>query len=153
MTFVEKLRASSAARSSLLCIGLDPEVSRLPNHLPRTAEGVARFNTEIIAATADLVSAYKPNLAFYEALGPDGIRALSTSLQSIPPDVITIGDAKRGDVGNTARAYASALFEWFGFDAVTVSPYLGGDAVEPFVAYPDRGVLVVCRTSNPGAGE
>jgi orotidine-5'-phosphate decarboxylase len=153
VTFVEKLRASVAVRSSLLCIGLDPELARLPDHLPRTADGVVRFNCEIIAATSDLVSAYKPNLAFYEALGPDGLGALTTTIRTIPTDIVVIGDAKRGDVGNTARAYASALFDWYGFDAVTVSPYLGGDAIEPFVSYPDRGVFVICRTSNPGAGE
>jgi orotidine-5'-phosphate decarboxylase len=153
VTFVEKLRASVATRSTLLCIGLDPELARLPDHLPRTVEGVAQFNREIIAATSDLVSAYKPNLAFYEALGPDGLRVLANTIREISQDIVVIGDAKRGDVGNTARAYASALFDWYGFDAVTVSPYLGGDAIEPFLAYSDRGVFVLCRTSNPGAGE
>jgi orotidine-5'-phosphate decarboxylase len=153
VTFLEKLRASIAARASLLCVGLDPEVSRLPHHLPRTAEGVARFNREIIAHTSDLVSSYKPNLAFYETLGPDGLAALKETVLAIPADVAIIGDAKRGDIGNTAKAYASALFEWYGFDAVTLSPYLGLDAVEPFLTYPDRGVFILCRTSNAGAGE
>jgi orotidine-5'-phosphate decarboxylase len=153
VTFLEKLRASTATRSSLLCIGLDPELTRLPGHLPKTAEGFARFNREIIEATSDLVSSYKPNLAFYVALGPDGLAALKTTVNSIPSDVVILGDAKRGDIGNTARAYASALFDWYGFDAVTISPYLGLDAVEPFLSYGDRGTLILCRTSNPGAGE
>jgi orotidine-5'-phosphate decarboxylase len=153
VTFVEKLRASIAARSSLLCIGLDPELSRLPAHLPRSADGIGRFNQEIIAATSDLVSSYKPNLAFYEALGPGGLGALKQTIELIPRDIVVIGDAKRGDIGNTARAYASALFDFYGFDAVTLSPYLGGDALEPFLTYADRGVLVLCRTSNPGAAE
>ena len=153
VTFVEKLRASISARSSLLCIGLDPELNRLPAHLPRSAEGVVRFNREIVEATSDLVSSYKPNLAFYEALGPPGLDALKKTVDLIPRDIVVIGDAKRGDIGNTARAYAAALYDWFGFDAVTLSPYLGGDALEPFLAYADRGILVLCRTSNPGAAE
>lgn len=110
-----------------------------------------RFNEELIAATSDLVCAYKPNLAFYEALGSDGFRVLRATRDLIPPDIPVIGDAKRGDVGNTARAYAAALFDQLGFDAVTVNPYLGGDALDPFFAYADRGVFVLCRTSNPGA--
>src|SRR5258706_5273903 len=93
VTFLENLRASIAARASLLCVGLDPEVSRLPHHLPRTAEGVARFNREIIAHTSDLVSSYKPNLAFYETLGPDGLAALKETVLAIPADIAIIGDA------------------------------------------------------------
>jgi orotidine-5'-phosphate decarboxylase len=110
-----------------------------------------RFNRELIVATSDLACAYKPNLAFYEALGADGFRVLRSTRDLIPGDIPVIGDAKRGDVGNTARAYATALFDQLGFDAVTVNPYLGGDALEPFFAYADRGVFVLCRSSNPGA--
>lgn len=153
MTFVEKLRAAIAANSSLLCVGLDPEIDRLPRLLPRSIEGVLAFNRAIIAATSDLVCAYKPNLAFYEAMGPDGLRCLEATVRAIPDSIPVIGDAKRGDVGNTARSYAKAMFDVYGFDAVTVSPYLGEDALEPFFAYEERGVFVLCRTSNPGASE
>ncbi|MGI5837993.1 MAG: orotidine-5'-phosphate decarboxylase, partial [Chloroflexota bacterium] len=100
-----------------------------------------------------LVCAYKPNLAFYEALGLEGLEALYRTLKAMPPDVVVIGDAKRGDIGHTAKAYARSLFEGFGFDAATVNPYLGRDAVEPFLAYRDRGVFLLCKTSNPGSGD
>jgi orotidine-5'-phosphate decarboxylase len=136
-----------------LCVGLDPEVTRLPSGFDRSAAGIAKFNREIIATTSDIVCAYKPNLAFYESLGSPGLDALAATLESIPKDIAVIADAKRGDIGNTARAYATALFERFSFDAATVSPYLGGDSLEPFIAYHDRGVFVLCRTSNPGAAE
>ncbi len=151
MTFREKLRVAIQAQRSILCVGLDPEISRLPEGLPRTLDGIVAFNREIVAATADLACAYKPNLAFYEALGPRGWDVLGETMAAIPGHLPIIGDAKRGDVGNTARAYATALFDRLGFDAVTVSPFLGRDAVEPFLSYLDRGVLVLCRTSNPGA--
>lgn len=153
MTFLEKLRAAVDLRGSLVCVGLDPELSRLPAHLSRTPEGIVRFNRTIVEATADLVCAYKPNLAFYESLGADGHRILVETLAAIPRELITIGDAKRGDIGNTVRHYAAALFEQLGFDAVTASPYLGGDSLEPFFTYADRGVFVVCRTSNPGGSD
>jgi orotidine-5'-phosphate decarboxylase len=120
---------------------------------PGALPDVAAFNRAIIEATADLVCAYKPNLAFYEALGEAGMAALTETLAAVPPHIPTIGDAKRGDVGHTARAYAQALFDGWGFDAVTVNPYLGGDALAPFLEREDRGVFVLCRTSNPGAAE
>lgn len=147
MSFAQKLREAAKANRSLVCLGLDPD----PNLMPPI--GVLEFNRAIIEATADLVCAYKPNLAFYEALGAEGIRALHGTLDCIPPNIPVIGDAKRGDVGHTAGAYARALFEVLRFDAVTVSPYLGYDSIEPFLAYEDRGVFVLCRTSNPGAGD
>ena len=151
MGHFEKLQAAIAARQSLVCVGLDPEVSRLPHHLPASIEGVRRFLVEIVDATSELACAYKPNLAFFEALGPAGLELLAATIEAIPKDIPVIGDAKRGDVGNTARQYAIALFDLFHFDAVTVNPYLGEDALEPFLAYTDRGIYVLCRTSNPGA--
>ncbi len=151
MTFLEKLLAASRRNNSLLCVGLDPEAARLPAHLRDQPDAILAFNRAIIEATADVVCAYKPNLAFYEALGPAGLSALQATLRLIPGYIPTIGDAKRGDTGNTARQYARALFESYGFDAITVNPYLGHDSVQPFLAYQDRGILVVCRTSNPGA--
>jgi orotidine-5'-phosphate decarboxylase len=115
-------------------------------------DDVAAFNIAIIEATSDLVCAYKPNVAFYEALGPErGYAALRKTLAAIPPHVITLADAKRGDVEHTARAYAHAFFDDLGFDACTVSPYLGSDSVAPWVEREEKGAFVLCRTSNPGA--
>lgn len=146
MGFKRKLRDSAERNNSLLCIGLDPDPDRLP-----AAITVAQFNRAIIEATSDLVCAYKPNLAFYEADGLEGLRALEQTLAAVPADIPVIGDAKRGDIGNTARQYARAMFESFSFDAVTVNPYLGLDSVEPFIAYSAKCTFLLCRTSNPGA--
>lgn len=150
MSFLEKLLTAARRNDSLLCVGLDPDPALMPN------VGVADFNRAIIEATRDLVCAYKPNLAFYEALGVDGWRALRETLDALremAPEVPVIGDGKRGDVPNTAKFYAKALFETWGFDAATVSPYLGRDAIEPFVRYGERGVFLLCRTSNVGAAD
>ena len=146
--FVDKLHAAARGNGSLLCVGLDPDPTLMP------VEDVAAFNRAIVEATSDLVCAYKPNLAFYEALGMDGLRALGDTLEYIrekAPNVVVIGDAKRGDVGSTAKAYARALFDVWGFDAATVNAWGGRDALQPFLDYTDRGVLVWCRGSNPGA--
>jgi orotidine-5'-phosphate decarboxylase len=145
-SFSEKLAGAARKNRSLLCIGLDPDPALMP---PGTA--VYEFNRAIIEATADVVCAYKPNIAFYEAMGNVGLDALKKTRDFVPPDIPVIVDAKRGDIGNTSRAYARALFEYFGFDAVTVSPYLGLDSLEPFIERRDRGVFVLCRTSNAGA--
>jgi orotidine-5'-phosphate decarboxylase len=146
LTFRAKLEAAWERSGSLLCIGLDPDPSAMP------LEDVAAFNIAIIEATSDLVCAYKPNVAFYEALGPErGYAALRKTLAAVPPHVITLADAKRGDVEHTARAYVRALFDDLGFDAATVNPYLGADSVTPWVERPEHGAFVVCRTSNPGA--
>ena len=145
MNFADKLLAASRRNKSLLCVGLDPD----PELMPRV--GLLEFNKAIIDITADLVCAYKPNLAFYEALGIGGLEVLQKTIEHIPDNVPIIGDAKRGDIGNTAKAYAKALFVTFGFDAATVSPYLGFDSVEPFIKYNEKGVFILCRTSNPGA--
>ncbi len=147
-TFAQRLDAACEASRSLVCVGLDPD----PNLMP--LEDVAAFNRAIVDATHDLVCAYKPNLAFYEALGLDGWNALQSTVQHIrdvAPGVILLGDGKRGDIGNTATAYARAMFEYWKFDAVTINAYGGRDAVEPFLEYSDRGVFVWCRSSNPGA--
>jgi orotidine-5'-phosphate decarboxylase len=154
MGFFQKLAGAVERNESLLCVGLDPDPDRFPAGLPAGQAGardVATFQRAIIEATSDLVCAYKPNLAFYEALGEPGLEALRATLAAVPGDVPVIGDAKRGDVGHTARAYARALFDGWGFDAVTVNPYLGGDSLEPFLEREDRGVFLLCRTSNPGA--
>jgi len=146
-TFHEKLTLASKKNNSLLCVGLDPDPALMP------VEDVLAFNKAIIEATADLVCCYKPNLAFYEALGIPGLEALQRTLEYIPANIPVIGDAKRGDIGSTAKAYAKAMFEQWGFDAVTSNPYLGKDSVEPFLEYSDKGVLVLCHTSNPGASD
>jgi orotidine-5'-phosphate decarboxylase len=146
MDFREKLTNATRRNASLLCIGLDPDPERMP-----AKTGVFKFNRDIIDATTDLVCAYKPNLAFYEALGSDGLDALRRTVEHIPEDIPVILDAKRGDIGNTARAYARALFDYLGGDAVTVNPYLGFDSVEPFIEYQDKGIFILCRTSNAGA--
>ena len=149
-TFAERMDAACAANQSLVCVGLDPDPALMPT------EDVFEFNKAIVDATHDLVCVYKPNIAFYEALGLVGLRTLEQTIQHIrqvAPGVILLCDAKRGDVGNTAAAYARAMFDVWGFDAVTVNPYLGGDAVQPFLEYRSRGVFILCRTSNPGAGD
>jgi orotidine-5'-phosphate decarboxylase len=146
--FVDKLADAVQRNRSLVCVGLDPDPARMPEGL-----GVAEFNHAIIDATADLVCAYKPNLAFYEALGTAGHDALRRTLEHIPTGIPMIADAKRNDIGNSAAGYARALFDDLGFDATTVNPYLGGDSLEPFLDYGDRGVFILCRTSNPGAGD
>ena len=146
-SFSDKLRRASEANESLLCVGLDTDQNLMP------IDDVFEFNRAIVDATRDLVCCYKPNLAFYEAFGPSGIEALRRTVEHIGGDVPVIGDAKRGDIGNTARAYASTLFDYYGFDAVTANPYMGGDTLAPFLDYADRGVFVVCRTSNPGSGD
>ena len=145
--FTHKLHSASETNQSLLCVGLDPDPRLMP------IEDIFEFNRAIIGATHDLVCCYKPNLGFYEAFGPPGLEALRRTLEHIPDDIPVIGDAKRGDIGNTARAYAAALFDYYGFDAVTANPYMGGDTLAPFLDYTNRGVFVVCRTSNPGSGD
>jgi orotidine-5'-phosphate decarboxylase len=146
MNFLEKLSDATTKNNSLLCIGLDPDPELMP------AKTTAfRFNKAIIDATSDLVCAYKLNLAFYEALGHDGLEAMKRTVEHVPDNIPVIGDGKRGDIGNTSRAYAKAIFEVFNFDATTLNPYLGFDSVEPFIERWDRGVFILCRTSNEGA--
>ena len=147
MKFKDKLLSASSANNSLLCVGLDPDPKLMP------VSDIVEFNRSIVEATYDLVCAYKPNLAFYEALGIEGMLALYKTLEYIPSSIPIIGDAKRGDIGNTAKAYAASLFEDFNFDAVTVNPYLGQDSLLPFLEYKNKGVFVLCRTSNPGSAD
>lgn len=146
MNFIEKLTKATQKNKSLLCVGLDPDPERMPDEAD-----VFEFNQAIIEATSNLVCAYKLNFAFYEALGDEGLHALKRTVEYIPDDIPVIGDAKRGDIGNTAKAYARSIFTHFNFDATTVNPYLGFDSVEPFLQYRDRGVFILCRTSNAGA--
>jgi len=150
MTFLTKLAAASRVRDSVICVGLDPEPDRIPEHLGRGAQAAVRFLRRIVNATSDHVCCYKPNMAFYERYGSAGLDILALTLQAIPNDIPVILDAKRGDVPNTAAAYAEALFDRFHADAATVAPYIGMDGIAPFA---DKGyALVLARTSNPGAG-
>ncbi len=145
MTFREKLRAASNRNDSLLCVGLDPQPAFMP------IDDVERFCRTIIEATQDLVCVYKPQSAFFEAYGREGWDALKATIDAVPDEIPVLLDAKRGDIGSTAEAYASAGFDYFGADAMTVNPYLGADSVAPFLARPDRTAFVLCRTSNPSA--
>ncbi len=145
MNFTDKLLAASRKNNSLLCVGLDPDPELMPD------VDVVEFGRQIIAATKDLVCAYKPNFAFYEALGTDGLVKLDQTLQHIPSHIPVIADAKRGDIGNTARKYAHSIFDVFGCDAATVSPYLGHDSIQPFTDYADKGTFILCHTSNESA--
>ena len=146
MNFIQKLGDAVKKNKSLLCVGLDSDPEMVPDGI-----SIFDFNRAIIEATADLVCAYKINLAFYEALGSQGLEVLKHTVKFIPDGVPVIGDAKRADIGNTSRAYARAIFEWLNFDATTVSPYMGFDSLEPFLQYRDKGVFILCRTSNTGA--
>ena len=149
-TFTERLRTASEATHSLLCVGLDPDPARLP--VPDPAE----FNRSIVSATADLVCAYKPNLAFYEALGLPGWKTLEQTvkhIRDVAPHCIIIGDCKRGDIDSSAAAYATAMFDVWGFDAVTVNPWGGMDTVEPWLTRPEKGAFIWCRGSNRGAAD
>ena len=145
--FFDRLRQAARARRSLLCVNLDPD----PERIAGGAGAALRHCARVIARTADHVCCYKPNAAFWEQYGADGWKALIELRQLLPEDVPMLLDAKRGDIGSTMRAYARAVFDVVGSDAVTVNPYLGTDALEALTARTDRGVYVVCRSSNPGA--
>jgi orotidine-5'-phosphate decarboxylase len=141
-------------KNSFLCIGLDTELSKLPGHLKNSELPLFEFNRQIIEATHDLVIAYKPNTAFYEAQGASGWQQLELTIRYIRqkfPDIMVIADAKRGDIGNTAMQYASAFYEELNCDAVTVAPYMGSDSVKPFLSYPGKWVVLLALTSNEGA--
>ena len=147
-TFRERYEAAAAANDSLLCVGLDPDPGRIPDGVDTLA-----FLEAIVEATADLVCCFKPNAAFFESRGPEGVAELRALIAAIPDDVPVLLDAKRGDIGNSSEHYARAVFEQLGAHGVTVSPYLGRDAIEPFLAHEDRHSFVLCRTSNAGAGD
>lgn len=148
-----ELSAQIRQKQSYLCVGLDADIGRLPRHLLDKDDPVFEFNKAIIDATKDLCVAYKPNLAFYEALGSKGWESLRKTLEYIPDSHFTIADAKRGDIGNTSRLYAQAFFGEMGFDAVTVAPYMGVDSVQPFLEFEDKWVILLALTSNKGSGD
>jgi orotidine-5'-phosphate decarboxylase len=152
--FHSQLAAASAAVESLVCVGLDPEIERFPAHLRARPDAILTFDRAIIDATADLVCAYKPQIAHYAAVGAeDQLQDTLRYIRERAPGVPVILDAKRGDIGSTAEKYAREAFERYGADAVTINPYLGGDSAEPFLQYADKGIVILCRTSNAGSGE
>jgi orotidine-5'-phosphate decarboxylase len=151
-TFSERLAQAQLKMGSLLCVGLDPDPAKLPADLAAEPQPLYAFNRRIVDATLGIAAAYKPQIAFYSALGAEAELAASIRyIRECAPSALVILDAKRSDIGNTAQAYAREAFERYGADAVTVNPYMGEDSVRPFLARPDRGAIVLCRTSNPGA--
>ena len=151
MKFLDKLLEISKKNNSLLCVGLDTDIGKIPEFLLKEDDPLFSFNKSIIDATSDLVCAYKPNLAFYESQGVKGWESLKKTCEYIPEHIPVILDAKRGDIGNTSRMYAKAIFEDLKGDGVTVSPYLGEDSISPFLAYEDKCAFILCLTSNKGA--
>jgi orotidine-5'-phosphate decarboxylase len=152
MSVIAKYNTRVDAVNSLVCVGLDADHRRLSPHFASQFE----FNRWIIEQTHEFVSAYKPNIAFYEARGDAGMRELKSTidyLRANHPDILTICDAKRADIGSTNEGYVEAIFDWLGFDAITLHPYLGREALRPFLDRADKGCIILCRTSNPGAGE
>jgi len=144
---IEQIRA----KQSFLCVGLDTDLTKIPKHLLDLEDPIFEFNKAIIDATKDLCVAYKPNIAFYECYGPKGWESLKKTIDYIPSNILTIADAKRGDIGNTSTYYAQTFFEYLNCDAVTVAPYMGEDSVRPFLAFPHKWTIVLALTSNQGA--
>lgn len=140
-------------KGSYLCIGLDTDIRKIPSHLRNSEDPLFEFNRQIIDATHAYCVAYKPNVAFYESLGPTGWLSLERTLKYIPQDIFTIADAKRGDIGSTSSLYARAFFEQMQFDAVTVAPYMGADSVQPFLAFENKWTILLACTSNPGSND
>lgn len=144
---VEQIRL----KQSFLCVGLDPDLSKIPAHLLETEDPIFEFNKAIIDATKDYCVAYKPNIAFFECHGPKGWESLRKTLEYIPKNIFTIADAKRGDIGNTSTYYAKTYFEYLKCDSVTVAPYMGEDSVTPFLEFENKWVILLALTSNKGA--
>ena len=154
MNFINKLSAAWTANNSLLCVGLDPDLAKLPAELRDAPDGITTFCTRIIDATADLACAFKPQIAYFAALGAEKqLEDICRYLREHYPHIPLILDAKRGDIGATATQYAREAFERYNADAVTVNPYMGEDSLDPYLAWPDRGVIILCRTSNPGGSD
>lgn len=150
--FADKLLNAQAVNSSLLCVGLDPDPGRFPDSVGNTPDSIVAFNRAIIEATADLASCYKPNLGFYLAYGALGVEALAQVRRDVPRHIPVLLDAKFGDMDITSAGYARAAFETWNFDALTVNPFLGHDALLPFLAYHNRGIFILAKTSNPDSG-
>lgn len=153
---LEKIFEQIVAKRSFLCVGLDTDINKIPSFLTEKEDPIFEFNKAIVDATAAYTIAYKPNLAFYECMGINGLKSLEKTVNYIRekhPDIFLIADAKRGDIGNTSKMYARAFFEEYPFDAVTVAPYMGSDSVTPFLSYSGKFVILLALTSNPGAND
>ena len=154
MTFIESLGAAWAKNNSLLCVGLDPDPAKFPAHLKGKPDAIFEFCKSIADATADLACCFKPQIAYFAAQrAEDQLEALIAHIHSRHPGIPVILDAKRGDIGSTAEQYAVEIFERYKADAITVNPYMGKDSVDPYLAYADKGVILLCRTSNPGGSD
>ncbi len=153
MNSYNKLTGISFKNNSILCVGLDSDIKKIPQFLGTALDSILEFNRQIIDATKDIVASYKINFAFYEQYGTEGFDILKKTFDYIPSEIFTIADAKRGDIGNTSRAYAKSCFEYFGADSITVNPYMGYDSVMPFLEYKDKTVFLLGLTSNPGSAD
>ena len=151
MNSYNKLNNAIAKSGSILCVGLDSDISRLPESIDRDIAGLLEFNLKIIEATKSYVAAFKLNFAFYEQYGSSGFDVLKQTINAIPDSIFVIADAKRGDIGNTSKAYAKSVFEYFRADAITVSPYMGSDSLQPFFDFEDKMIFILALTSNPGS--
>jgi orotidine-5'-phosphate decarboxylase len=152
--FIEQLQGAWKANNSLLCVGIDPDLARFPKQLAGRPEAILEFGRAIVDATADLACAFKPQIAYFHAERAEAqLEALIAHIHQNHPGIPVILDAKRGDIGSTAEQYAREAFERYDADAVTVSPFLGGDSITPYTQYADKGVIILCRTSNPGGGD
>ena len=153
MSFFEKLGNRVNYSQTYLCIGLDPVWEKIPKHIPRSKYGLFNFLSEIVSKTKDYAAVFKPNFAYFESLGFSGMEVLSELIKIIPEDIPVIGDAKRGDIMHSSELYAKAVFEKLNCDAITVNPYLGREALSPFFDFSEKGVFVLCLSSNPGAND
>lgn len=149
--FYKKIQENINKRKNYICLGLDPDLEKLPEQYPRNIEGIENFLTHAIEETKDIVVCYKPNISFFEALGIDGLKLLEKICELIPKNVPIILDAKRGDIGNTSKMQAKYIFDCFKADAITLHPYMGFDSLNPFFEYQDKYCFVLTLTSNPGA--
>lgn len=149
----EQLFQQIQNKRSYLCVGLDSDIKKIPQHLLKSEDPIFEFNKQIIDATIDHAVAYKPNIAFYEAEGSQGWESLQKTIEYLPKDVFTIADAKRGDIGNTSSLYARAFFDKMNFDSVTVAPYMGEDSVKPFLEFKNKWVILLALTSNQGSND
>lgn len=152
MNAFQKLQKKNK-ENKYICVGLDTDIEKIPSHLKQIKDPVLEFNRRIIESTCEFAAAYKINFAFYEKLGAAGFDILKETVEIIPKDILIIGDAKRGDIGNTSKYYAESIFEYFGFDSVTVNPYMGLDSVRPFLEYDNKLIFLLALTSNPGADD
>ena len=150
MNAFEKLRNKNK-EGKFICVGLDTDINKIPSHLHSFSDPVLEFNSEIIKATSEYAAGYKINFAFYEKNGYEGFSTLEKTIALIPKDLLTLGDAKRGDIGNTSKMYADSLYHYFKVDAATINPYMGEDSVQPFLDNPDKLNFILALTSNPGA--